>query len=60
MKTVDFSESIAACDLKDCTCRQLIELMKVSEYCRSRSFLAVLQVNVIFECKLSCIGNQNL
>ena len=33
MKSVDFSESIiAACDLKDGTCRQLIELMKVSEY----------------------------
>ena len=32
MKTVDFSESIAACDRKDGTCRQLIELMKVSEY----------------------------
>ena len=30
MKTVDFSESTAACDLKDGTCRQLIELMKVS------------------------------
>ena len=30
MKTVDFSESIAACDLKDGTCRQLIELMKVN------------------------------
>ena len=30
MKTVDFPESIAACDLKDGTCRQLIEIMKVS------------------------------
>ena len=30
MKTVDFSESIAASDLKDGTCRQLIEFMKVS------------------------------
>ena len=30
MKTVDFSESIASYDLKDGTCRQLIELMKVS------------------------------
>ena len=36
---MDFSESIAACDLKDGTCRQLIKLMKVSEYWRSRSFL---------------------
>ena len=32
MKTVDFSESKAARELKDGTCRQLIELMKVSEY----------------------------
>ena len=39
MKTVDFSESIAACDLKVGRCRQLIKLMKLCEYCRSRSFL---------------------
>ena len=32
MKTVDFSESIAASDLKVGRCRQLIELMKVFEY----------------------------
>ena len=29
MKTVDFSETIAACDLKVGRCRQLIEFMKV-------------------------------
>ena len=28
-KTVDFSETIAACDLKVGRCRQLIEIMKV-------------------------------
>ena len=39
MKTVDFSETIAACDLKVGRCRQLIELMKICEYSRSRSFL---------------------
>ena len=39
MKTVDFSESIAACDLKVGRCRQIIELMKVYEYLRSMSFL---------------------
>ena len=39
VKTVDFSETIAACDLKVGRCRQLIEIMKVYEYCRSRSFL---------------------
>ena len=39
MKTVDFSKTIAACDLKVGRCRQLIEFMKVREYLRSRSFL---------------------
>ena len=32
MKTVDFSETIAACDLKVGRYRQLIEIMKVCEY----------------------------
>ena len=32
VKTVDFSETIAACDLKVGRCRQLIEIMKLSEY----------------------------
>ena len=32
MKTVDFSESIDACDLKAGRYRQLIEIMKGSEY----------------------------
>ena len=32
MKTVDFSETIGACDLKVGRYRQLIEFMKVSEY----------------------------
>ena len=36
---MDFSETIAACDLKVRRCRQLIEFMKVCEYLRSRSFL---------------------
>ena len=38
MKTVDFSETIAACDLKVGRCKQLIEFMKVCEYSRSRLF----------------------
>ena len=33
MKKVDYSETIAACDLK------LIDLMKICEYLRSMSFL---------------------
>ena len=32
VKTVDFSETIAACDLKVGRCRHLIEIMKVCEY----------------------------
>ena len=32
VKTVDFSESIAASDMKASRCRQLIEVMKVYEY----------------------------
>ena len=32
VKTVDFSETIAASDLNFCRCRQLIEFMKVCEY----------------------------
>ena len=39
MKTVDFSETIAASDLNVARCRQLIEFMKLCEYRRSRSFL---------------------
>ena len=31
MKTVDFSETIAACDLKVGRCRRLIEIMKVCD-----------------------------
>ena len=31
MKTVDFSEIIAACDMKVGRCRQLIEIMKVCD-----------------------------
>ena len=33
MKTVDFSETIEACDLKVGRYRQLIDFMKVCEYC---------------------------
>ena len=38
MKTVDFSETIAASDLKVSRSRYLIEYMKVCEYYRTRSF----------------------
>ena len=39
MKTVDFSEAIAASDPKVSRSSHLIEYMKVCEYLRSRSFL---------------------
>ena len=39
MKTVDFSETIAARDMKVGRCRQLIELIEICEYLSSRSFL---------------------
>ena len=39
MKTVDFSKTIAASDLKGSRSRHLIECMKVCEYGRSKSFL---------------------
>ena len=32
METVDFSETIKACDLKVGICRKLMELMTVCEY----------------------------
>ena len=32
MKTVNFSETVAACDLKVGRCRQIIKVMKVCEY----------------------------
>ena len=32
MKAVDFSETVAACDLKVGGCRRLIEIMKVCDY----------------------------
>ena len=39
VKRVDFSETIAASDLKVGRSRHLIEILKVCGYCRSRSFL---------------------
>ena len=39
VKTVDFSETIAASNLKGSRSRHLIEYMKICEYWRSKSFL---------------------
>ena len=48
MKTVDFSETIEAYDLKVGRYRQLIEIMKVCEYLRSRSFLYHIFFQVLY------------
>ena len=52
MKTLDFSETIAACDLKAGRCRQLIEFMKLCEYRRSRSFLYHIFSRFLLFCAL--------
>ena len=44
---MDFSKTIAACDLNIGRCRQLIDLMKVYEY--SRSYLDLGPMSVIYE-----------
>ena len=50
MKTVDFSETIAASDLKVDRSRQLIELMKICDLKVSRSrHLHVIEYMKIFE-----------
>ena len=65
VKTVDFSETIAACDLKVGRCRQLIEFIKVCDYLRSRSFLDPVQgrvhtkVQTGFSQKLLCRSEPN-
>ena len=46
MKTVDFSETIAASDLKVCGSRHLIEYMKICEYWRQGDFSTLAQVRV--------------
>ena len=52
MKTVDFSETIAASDLKVGRCRQLIEFMKLCEHRRSRSFLYHIFSRFCMSCAL--------
>ena len=48
VRTVDFSENVAAWDLKVERCRQLNEIMKVCEYGRSRSFLYTIFYQVLY------------
>ena len=50
MKTVGFSETIAACDLKvSSRCRQTTELMKVCELLRSKSLLDFDQMSFTYD-----------
>ena len=51
MKIMDFSESIAASDLKIGRSRQLIGFMTVYEYLRSRSFTYEIQICCCFSQK---------
>ena len=48
---MDFSETFAAWDLKFGRCRQLIELMKICGYLRSRSFLDLGPISFAYENK---------
>ena len=65
MKTVDFSETIAASDLKISRSSHLIEFMKVCEYLRSRSFYDLGQgrvhtkIQTGFSQKLLCRSEPN-
>ena len=59
MKTVDFSETIAACDLNVGRCRQLIEFMEVCEYRRSRLFLDLDPRQFTYENK-TCFSQKSL
>ena len=49
MKTVDFSETIAASDLKVSRSRHLIEYMKICEYRKSWSFLDLGPISCTYE-----------
>ena len=49
MKTVDFSESVAASDLKVSRSRHLIEYMRICEYLRSISFLDLVPTSCTYK-----------
>ena len=60
MKTVDFSETIAACDLKVGRCRQLIEIMKVSIEGQGHFFTIYFPVFVCFVLYLAKKSGERL
>ena len=60
MKTVDFSETIAACDLKVGRCRQLSEIMKVSIEGQGHFFTIYFPVFVCFVLYYAKISGERL
>ena len=59
VKTVDFSETIAACGLKVGRCRQQMEFMKVCEYSKSRSFFTLAKGHLHMKIK-TCFSQKPL
>ena len=49
---MDFSETIAVSDLKVGRCRQIIEILNVCEYLRSKSFLYHIFSRFCMSCAL--------
>ena len=61
MKTVDFSETSAASDLKVSRIRIIIELMKVCEYLRSRAQCHVhTKIQTEFSQEQLCCSEPNM
>ena len=60
MKTVDFSETSAASDLRVSRCRHIIELMQVGKYGRSRAQSRVhTQIQTVFSQEQLCCSEPN-
>ena len=57
MKTVNFSETIEACDLKVGRYRQLIDFMKISEYKGQGHYLTLAQGRVHTKFKPDFLRN---
>ena len=53
----DFSETIAACDLKVGRCRQLVDLMKRCEYSRSGNLLTLAHGHLHIEIKICILAH---
>ena len=61
MKSVEFSETVVACNMKAGRCRQLIELMKVYGYSGPWSLANLkMKIKTCFSHKPLCTFNQIL